>query len=69
MKHHCPMCGEQWNEDKCGSCGWYEGKQPRYSGRVMDAIADKVLAYRPKARSGPAIQRKRRATRLAKEKG
>jgi hypothetical protein len=30
-KHNCPMCGEQWNEDVCGSCGWFEGKQPRYS--------------------------------------
>lgn len=31
MKHHCPMCGEQWDEDTCASCGWCEGKQPRWS--------------------------------------
>jgi hypothetical protein len=31
MKHYCPMCGEQWNEDVCESCGWREGKQPRYT--------------------------------------
>lgn len=69
MKHHCPMCGEQWNEDKCASCGWFEGKQPRYSGRdALDAIADKVLAYRPTARSKPAIQRKRQKTILEKQR-
>jgi hypothetical protein len=64
MKHHCPMCGEQWNDDVCASCGWFEGKQPRYSGRAMDAVADTVLAYRPIARSKPAVQRKRRKTIL-----
>lgn len=31
MKRHCPMCGEQWNEDVCAACGWYEGKPARYS--------------------------------------
>lgn len=40
--------------------------------RALDAIADVVLAYRPKARSKPAVQRKRRKTILqnqqAKEK-
>jgi hypothetical protein len=36
MKHHCPMCGEQWNEDVCGSCGWFEGKQARYSSKPSD---------------------------------
>lgn len=34
--------------------------------KVLDAIADVVLAYRPKARSKPAKRRKRRATKLAK---
>jgi uncharacterized membrane protein YvbJ len=65
MKHHCPMCGEQWNEDVCASCGWFEGKQSRYSG--LDAIADTILKYRPTARSKPAIQRKRRRTILQKQ--
>lgn len=67
MKHHCPMCGEQWDEDACQSCGWSEGKQVRYSG--LDAIVDTVLAYRPKARSEPARQRKRRRTILEKKRG
>jgi uncharacterized membrane protein YvbJ len=67
MKHNCPMCGEQWNEDVCQSCGWFEGKQPRYQGRAMDAIADTVLKYRPKAKSKPAVQRKRRKTILEKK--
>ena len=31
MKHHCPMCGEQWDEDICATCGWHEYKQPRYT--------------------------------------
>lgn len=66
MKHHCPMCGEQWNDDVCASCGWFEGKQARYSG--LDAIADKVLRYRPIARSKPAVQRKRRKTILDKKR-
>lgn len=31
MKLYCPMCGEQWNGDVCACCGWFEGKQPRYT--------------------------------------
>jgi len=34
----------------------------------LDAIVDTVLAYRPKARSKPAIQRKRRKTILEKKR-
>lgn len=39
--------------------------------KALDTIADVVLAYRPKAKSKPAVQRKRRATRMKtkKEKG
>ena len=33
----------------------------------LDAIADVVLAYRPVARSKPAVQRKRRKTILEKK--
>lgn len=36
--------------------------------KALDAIADTVLAYRPKARSKPARRRKRRANKIAKEK-
>ena len=35
---------------------------------ALDAVADTVLAYRPKARSRPAIQRKRRKTILEKKR-
>ena len=41
-----------------------EGEIPK----ALDSIVDVVLAYRPKARSQPAIQRKRRATKIAKGK-
>ena len=34
---------------------------------ALDAIADTVLAYRPVARSKPALQRKRRKTILQKK--
>lgn len=36
--------------------------------KALDAIADTVLAYRPKARSKPAVQRKRRKTILEKKR-
>jgi hypothetical protein len=35
---------------------------------ALDAITDIVLAYRPKAKSKPARRRKRRASKIAKEK-
>lgn len=35
---------------------------------ALDAIADTVLAYRPVARSKPAVQRKRRKTILEKKR-
>ncbi len=37
--------------------------------RALDAIADKVLAYRPKPATKAAKKRKRRATKIAKAKG
>lgn len=36
--------------------------------KALDAIVDTVLAYRPKARSEPARQRKRRKTLLDKQR-
>lgn len=63
MKRHCPMCGEQWNDDVCATCGW---KEPP---RGLSAIVDTVLAYRPKPKSKPARRRKRRAAKIAKEGG
>jgi hypothetical protein len=59
---NCRMCGEPWNGELCQECGW---KEPP---RALSAIADTVLAYRPKARSKPAIQRKRRKTILEKKR-
>ena len=35
---------------------------------ALDAIADTVLKYRPKAKSKPAVQRKRRKTILEKKR-
>jgi len=40
------------------------GKPPK----VLDAIADKVLRYRPRPKSKPAKRRKRRAAKLRKSK-
>lgn len=36
--------------------------------KALDAIADTVLKYRPKAKSKPAVQRKRRKTILEKKR-
>jgi hypothetical protein len=36
--------------------------------KALDAIADLVMAYRPIARSKPAVQRKRRKTILDKKR-
>mgnify|MGYP001590960206 CR=1 FL=1 len=41
-------------------------KAPR-TPKILDAIADVVLTYRPKAKSKAARRRKRRATKLAKK--
>lgn len=36
--------------------------------KVLDAIADTVLKYQPKAKSKPAVQRKRRKTILENQR-
>jgi len=36
--------------------------------KALDAIADKVLDYRPKPKSKPAKKRKRKAKEIAKDK-
>lgn len=36
--------------------------------KALDAIADKVLAYRPKPKSEPAKRRKRRAAKITRAK-
>ena len=42
--------------------------EPVKSPELLDAIADKVLRYRPKPKSKPAIQRKRKAAKLARKR-
>jgi hypothetical protein len=37
--------------------------------KVLDAIADVVLRYKPKAKSAPAKRRKRRQLKLEKGRG
>jgi hypothetical protein len=43
------------------------GKPPE-TPKELDAIADVVLAYKPKPKSKPAKKRKKRAAKIAKEK-
>jgi hypothetical protein len=35
--------------------------------KALDAIVDKVLAYKPKAKTKPARKRKKRAAKIAKD--
>jgi hypothetical protein len=35
--------------------------------KALDAIVDKVLAYKPKPKTKPAKKRKKRAAKIAKE--
>ena len=35
--------------------------------KALDAIVDKVLAYKPKPKTKPAKKRKRRAAKIARE--
>ncbi len=39
--------------------------KPPETPKALDAIADAVLAYRPKPKSKPAKKRKRRAAKIA----
>ena len=43
-------------------------KRPQKPPKALDAIVDKVLAYRPKPASKPAKKRQRARKRLAKER-
>ncbi len=40
--------------------------KPPKTPKVLDAIADAVLAYRPKPKSKPAKKRRRRAAKIAR---
>jgi hypothetical protein len=42
--------------------------KPEEIPRELDAIADVVLAYKPKPKTRPAKKRKKRAAQIAKEK-
>ena len=41
---------------------------PQNVPKALDAIADVVLAYKPKPKSKPAKKRKKRAAKIEKEK-
>jgi hypothetical protein len=64
-EHKCSQCGARVtgdfsmieHEKNCGK-----------QSKALDAIVDTVLAYRPKAKSKPAVQRKRRKTILEKKR-
>jgi hypothetical protein len=43
-------------------------KSPENVPKALDAIADVVLAYKPKAKTKQAKKRKKRAAKIAKEK-
>lgn len=64
-------CGGDIDDSDVGDhcrigCGCQEDDYD--DGSALDAIVDTVLAYRPKARSKPSIQRKRRKTILDKKR-
>jgi hypothetical protein len=42
-------------------------KQPETMPKELDAIVDKVLAYRPKPKTKPAKKRKKLAAKMAKK--
>jgi hypothetical protein len=43
-------------------------KPPENVPKALDAMADIVLAYRPKPKTKPAKKRKKRAAKIAREK-
>jgi transposase len=53
----------------CPTCGGGGVVVKPKERKALDAIVDTVLKYRPKARSKPAVQRKRRKTLLEKKRG
>lgn len=59
--HKCSYCGKRI--DGTFSLIAHEANC-KGSTKALDAIADTVLAYRPVAKSKPAVQRKRRKTIL-----
>lgn len=62
---HCSCGAECQSTEPEGIEAWFRG---HVEGMALDAAVDTILAYRPKARSKPAVQRKRRRTILAKAK-
>ena len=56
----CPPLGYPTDKTRCLEC-------PRRTPPELDAMADKVLAYRPKPKSDAAKSRKRRAVKAARK--
>ena len=57
----CPPLGYPTDKTRCLEC-------PRRTPPELDSMADKVLAFRPKPKSGPAKARKLRKAKLIREK-
>ena len=56
----CPPLGCPTDKTRCLEC-------PRRTPPELDAMADKVLAYRPKPKSEAAKSRKRKAAKVARK--
>ena len=56
----CPPLGYPTDKTRCLEC-------PRRVPPEFDAMADKVLAYRPKPKSEAAKSRKRKAAKVARK--
>ena len=56
----CPPLGYPTDKTRCLEC-------PRRTPPKLDAMADKVLAYRPKPKSEAAKSRKRKAAKVARK--
>jgi hypothetical protein len=65
---HCAGSGSLPDMTCCLTCGGGGIVMKPKVPKPLDAIADAVLKYRPKARSKPAVQRKRRKTILEKQR-
>lgn len=62
---HCSCGAECPSSEPEGIEAWFRG---HVESVALDAAVDTVLGYRPKARSNPAVQRKRRKTILERKR-
>jgi len=45
MASNCPMCGEPWNRDICGCCGWCEDESAAAALRLRLRPAPRAKIY------------------------